>query len=50
MSDNVEIYQSADGSINLPATPGEESVCLNQAHICELFGKNKPTILLSFAP
>lgn len=46
MSDNSQflIYQFANGDIRIDVRLEDETVWLTQAHMAELFGKNKRTI------
>lgn len=43
-TNKIQIYQSADGGIQLDVSLDGDTVWLNQAQICDLFDKNKRTV------
>ena len=43
-TNKIQIYQSADGGIQLDVSLDGDTVWLNQAQMCDLFDKNKRTV------
>ncbi|MBL4608957.1 MAG: virulence RhuM family protein [Pseudomonadales bacterium] len=43
-SQQIQIYQSADGSVQLDVSLEQDTVWVSQAQMCELFDKNKRTV------
>lgn len=44
MTNNIEIYQSDDGKLELNVALGNETVWLAQNQLCELFGRERSVI------